>query len=160
MVVKYINQALAILGAVFIVVMMLSTVADVSARYLFNSPILGTLELNRTLLVFAAFFPLGYTQFMKRHIRADLVLSHLAPRPRVLLEGVWLLLALIIAGFISYGCLGTAYKAMLISERDTGIVAFPLWPGRFALAIGYLGLVIEYVVQIIKTFRSSYKPKG
>jgi len=154
MVVENINQALGAAAVIFILVMMVSITADVGGRYLFNTPILGTTELNRTLLVYAVCFALGYTEFRKRHIRVELVLNRL-PKARTLVEGLQLLLALVLMGFATYASSVIAYNATVQGEYETGIINFPMWPGRIALAVGCLMLCMQYVVGIIDSFRSS-----
>lgn len=157
MVVKYIHQGLGTLAIASILLMMLSTVSSVTGRYLFNSPILGTVELNRTLLVFAVFFTLGYTQLRKQHIRVEMVLNRFPPMPRIVIDGLWLLMALVFMGLITYGSSIVAYKATLTGEYETGVINFPMWPGRIGLAIGCLALALQYLTEVIQTIRSSLR---
>ena len=70
-----IDKALGILALLAIALMMISTVADVTGRYLLNYPIPGTVELNRTLLVYTAFLTLAYAQLKKRHMRVGFVVD-------------------------------------------------------------------------------------
>ena len=157
MITRYMNQGLGILAIIFIILMMLSTVADVTGRYLFNSPITGTVELNRTLLVYAVFFTLGYTQLRKQHIRVGMVLDRFPTVPKIVIDNLWLLLALVFMGLITYGSSVVAYKATLTGEHETGIINFPIWPGRIGLAIGALALSLQYLTEIIETIRSSLR---
>jgi TRAP-type C4-dicarboxylate transport system permease small subunit len=153
-VVNTINQGLGAVAVIFIVIMMVSITADVSGRYLFNSPILGTTELNRTLLVYVVCFALGYTELRKRHIRVEMVLSRLPLKAKTLVEGLELLLALVLIGFATYATSVIAYNATVQGEYETGIINFPMWPGRIALAVGCLMLCMQYVVGIVDSFRS------
>ena len=158
--VHYITHGLAVVAIPLILVMMVSTTADVSGRYLFNSPIIGTLELNRTLLVYVVFLTLGYAQLMKRHIRVEIVLGRLPLRPRILLEGLSSLLGLVLMGFIAYGTSIEAYRATAQGEYTMGIINFPMWPGRIALAVGCLALSTEYLLGVIESFRCSLRKES
>jgi TRAP-type C4-dicarboxylate transport system permease small subunit len=146
---------MGLLGIVCVFVMMLSTVTDVTGRYVFNNPILGTIELNRTLLAYLVFLGLAYSQFKKQHIRVDLLLTRVAEKPRALIEGFQLLLALVLIGFITYGGSLVAYESTVRGEYTPGIIHFPLWPPRIALALGSLVLCFQYVRDIVASFRSA-----
>lgn len=134
--------------------MMVAVTADVGGRHLFNSPIPGVTELARMLLVYTVCFALGYTELMKRHIRMELVLTRLSPKRRMLVEGLQLLLALVFIGFATYAASVVAHTSTLQGEYETGLIDFPMWPGRIALAIGCLMLSLQYVTGIINSFRS------
>ena len=156
MVVRAINRLLALLdgaAAAFIIVMMLSTTANVIGRYLFSFPIVGTVELNRTLLVFTAFLALGYTQLKKQHIQVGFLLRRLSPSRRILIDGFESLFALVVMGFISYVFCVEAYTATVQGEYEIGLIAFPMWPGRIALALGCVMLCVQYLVEVVGSFR-------
>ncbi len=156
-VVAFVSQMLGAAAILCVFIMIISTVADVSGRYLFNSPILGTVELNRTLLVFTVFFTLGLAQLRRRHIRVDAVLGKLPVKARVLADSFALLLALVFVGMVTYGSAVVAYDATIMGEYETGIINFPMWPGRVAIAIGMLILCIQYMVDVIAAFRPSFR---
>ena len=153
MTIKNINQALGAAGIVGIMLMVVVTTADVAGRYLANSPILGTVEFTRTVMVFAACLPLAFVQFKKQHIRTEVILSRLPPKSRTVVEGLESLLALVVIGAICYSSLGVAYYSVMLGEFETGIINFPMWPGRIGLALGLLALSIQYGVDAIDSFR-------
>ena len=153
MVAEYLNRVLGGIAIVCIAAMMVSTVADVTGRYLFNNPILGTIELNRILLSVVAACTLTYCQSMKRHIRVEFLLYRLSSKPRQIVDGLELLLAMVVIGFIAYGCIDLAYTATMQGEYEMGVINFPTWPGRLALAAGCLVLSIQLAVHTIESFR-------
>lgn len=147
------QQWLGITAIVFMILMMVSTVADVTGRWAFNSPINGSVELVRVLMVFAVFFTLGYAQLKKQHIRAELLVSRLSPAPKMLLDGFGLLLALGFAGLVSYGATKVAINSTLQFEYASGLINFPIWPARVALAVGCIGLALQYLAEFGGIFR-------
>lgn len=157
MLVKRTIQVLGYLAVVFISLMMISTVADVTGRYLFNSPIVGTIELNRMLMVYAVFFTIAYAQLVKQHIKIDIALDRMPPKTRLVFEGLGLLFALAVMGFITYGASIAAYQETLLGEAETGIINFPVWPGRIAVALGSLVLCLQYIMDILETRRLLFK---
>ncbi len=155
-IIEFISRWLGILAVIFIIAMMLSTIADVSGRYLFNSPIVGTVELNRTLLVYVVFLTLAYAQLKQKHIRVTMLLDRFPPMPRIVIDGLCLLLALVYVGFVTYGGSIVAYEMTLAGEHETGLINFPMWPGRIGLAFGLLILCTQYVIEIIRISRSPF----
>ena len=153
MLIKRTIQVLGALAVIFIFIMMISTVADVMGRYLFNSPIIGTIELNRTALVYAVFFTIAYTQMVKQHIRVDILLSKMSTSKRLIFEGCGLVFALAVMGFVTYASSIMAYRQTLLGESETGIINFPMWPGRIAVAFGSLVLCVQYIVDIINSYK-------
>ena len=160
MLLKRTMQVLGSIAIVFLVLMMISTVVNVSGRYLAKSPLIGTIELNRTLLVYVALFSIGYAQLMKKHIKVDIVLERFSPRTRLIMEGLALLLALAVMGYITYGSSIVAYEETVRGEAERGIINFPMWPGRIAVALGFLVLCIQYVVDILETRRSLLRERS
>ena len=53
--------------------MMLLTTADVTGRYVFNSPILGTVELTQMMLAVLVFLSLPIASWQQEHISVDLI---------------------------------------------------------------------------------------
>src|SRR3972149_832614 len=153
----YLPLSFLSISAIFIII--LSTVADVVWRYLFNSPILGTIELNRTLLVFVVFFTIAYAQAGKKHMRVDLLLNRLPPRVKSAVNGLQLLLALVFIGIVTYGSSLVAIESTAKGEYERGIISFPMWPGRIAVALGCLALALQYVADIFETLRSARRRK-
>lgn len=152
---RYVNQFLATLSVIFIFVMMISIAADVVLRYFANAPITGTVEFNRTILVFTIFFTLGYAQYRKQHPNVEMVLNLISPKKKAFVQILEHLSALVVVAFFTYGSVLTAYKATIEGESETGIISFPIWPGRIAIAVGLFALCMQYIVDIIDDFRSS-----
>ena len=69
------------------------------------------------------------------------------------------LLALVIVAMITYGSISAAYVSTVEGEHEVGLLNYPIWPGRIALAIGLFTLCLQYVVDILNGF-FSYLRKG
>ena len=66
-------------AAVFLIAMMMITVADVGLRSLFNIPITGTFDLVELFLVASVFLAIPGTFLRDEHVVVD-VIDHVAPR--------------------------------------------------------------------------------
>jgi tripartite ATP-independent transporter DctM subunit len=81
-------RVLSQIAAVILMLMMLITAADVLLRYVFNRPILGTVELTEFMMALLVFLALAYTQKEKGHVNVDLILSRVSPRFQSSLETI------------------------------------------------------------------------
>lgn len=136
-----------------VIVAMLVMVIDVIGRYVFNNPLLGSVELNRILLVAIVFLGVSYAQLSKAHVRVDLVLSRTSSRLRLILEACALLIALVLFALMLYAAIPVAYNSIIIREYETGVIPFPMWPARVILTIGLFIFVLQLVADTKATFR-------
>ena len=152
-----INHWMASLAVVLIVFMMFSMTIDIFMRYLFNAPIAGVVELDRTLLVIVVFFSVGYCQLRKKHILAEFLLDRLSEKPKTLVIALETILALVIMVIFTYGCVTNAIESTMDLEHEVGIVNFPIWPSKIAIAFGLIMLDLQYVFDIIDGFRAYFR---
>ena len=151
-IVEKINQWMATFSVVLIFIMMVSITVDVGLRFLAGAPITGVVELNRTLLVVVVFFTLGYAQARKQHINVEFLVNKLSEKRKILVISLGTLLALVIMAMITYGSISAAYTSTVEGEHEVGLLNYPVWPGRIALAFGLFTLCLQYVVGIINGF--------
>jgi len=150
---------MATLSVFIIIIMMVSITVDVALRFLAGSPIVGVVELNRTLLVIVVFFTLGYAQVRKQHINVAFLINKLSEKRKILILTLNTLLALVIMAMITYGSIAAAYVSTIEGEHEVGLLNYPVWPGRIALAIGLFTLCLQYVADIYNGFLSLLKKK-
>jgi TRAP-type C4-dicarboxylate transport system permease small subunit len=158
-IVEKMNQWMATLSVFIIIIMMVSITVDVALRFLAGSPIVGVVELNRTLLVIVVFFTLGYAQVRKQHINVAFLINKLSEKRKILILTLNTLLALVIMAMITYGSIAAAYVSTIEGEHEVGLLNYPVWPGRIALAIGLFTLCLQYVADIYNGFLSLLKKK-
>jgi TRAP-type C4-dicarboxylate transport system permease small subunit len=76
------------IAAVILFLMMLLVAVDVAARYLFNNPIYGAMEIEELMMVFVVFLSLAYCTLAKGQIVVDLVVSRVSQRLRTILDTI------------------------------------------------------------------------
>ena len=148
-------------GAAFLV-MMLSTVSDVTGRYVFNKPIPGTTELNETFMIAVVYMGLAYTQILRGHVNMEFVVSRLSPRTREIFQTVTIILSLAVFGFIAAATSEAAYDSWLIKEFHFGIVEFPIWPAKMLVPLGCYVMSIQLLIDAVGSGKKamSFKKKG
>lgn len=127
--------------------------ADVVGRFLFRSPIPGTTELIKSILLGIVFFGVPYTLRMDAHISTDILQRRLSARGRritAVLKG--LLGALIFTLVCVYGW-KAAVKAWQVLEFEGVQLRIPTYPARFVMVLGSALLVVQYLLNIVAVFR-------
>ena len=140
------------LGAAGIVVILMGLVtADVTGRYLFNSPVPMTYEVGAFMLVFIVFMGLAYSQRQGAHIRVEFLTLRLSPKPRGILDLLSYTLGIAMYGAIFYQGFTWAYHGFQIGEYVAGLVNIPKWPSMFAVPFGAMLLGLQFLSDWIKS---------
>ena len=154
---KHIKQGglsglLSLAGAVVLFCMMLLTSADVAFRYLFNSPILGSLEIIEFMVVLVVFFFVPISEREGAHVKVDLVVSTLPEGMRRGAKVFTLALSLAIMAMITWM---TGLQAMETAEigEYSSILHIPKSPFVWMVGLGCLAMCIELARQLIATLR-------
>jgi TRAP-type C4-dicarboxylate transport system permease small subunit len=145
------TEALTYIACFAAVIMMVQTCIDVAGRYLFNSPLTGTIELvGLYYMIMIVFLPLAYVERFDRHIHAD-VLMGLMPEP---VKRVAVGLALVFSsGFfalIGYQSLNIALRSYATGEIAFGSTELILWPSRFVLPIGFGAIALMSAIRLVR----------
>ena len=139
------------LGMVFTVALMMNTVVQVVARWVFNSPIKGYIDLEEMLMALLVFLSAAYCQLKGGNIRFEMFMTDVLKEGRVYhaVEVIWLLISLLGFAMIAIFSLGAAIHAYAISDV-TMTVHWPVWPAMFGAAIGSIFLCVRLLIQTIQ----------
>ncbi len=152
---EYAVNALFAIAGITTIAMMVHVVADVSAKYLFNAPIWGTLEtVAGYYMVVVVFLPLAYVARNEGHIIVELFTSRLRKRTVAGFE--------VIVGSLSFAfmCLFTWKTAQEALSRtiqgevwDIADGSMVIWPSRWLLPIGAGMLTLCVLISLINNIR-------
>jgi len=151
-----ISQVVNSVGIFIILLMMLLTTTDVFLRYLFNRPILGTVELTEFMMLIIVSFGLAYTQVNKGHIFVELIVSKFSPKTRAIIESLGYFLCLIIYLLIVWQTLVQA-DVQRIHGVKTGALEIPKYPFYIILAFGFGLLSFVFLVDLIDSLNRLIK---
>lgn len=150
----------AFLAGLAIFAMMLVGAADVVGLFVFNSPLPGAFEITETLLVASVFLALALAQAKGRHIRVDVFLR-LLPRPaRRALDLAGQLLTAALFGLISWMSWDVAAGSLAVGEYSAGLIHFPVWPARVALALGASLMTLQTLADAAVAANLVRRPEG
>ena len=131
---------------------MLLTATDVFLRYLFNSPLLGGLELTEYMLVIVVFFSLPYTQFKQGHVKVDFIMNLLPQNLRSFFELLNLLIAC--ALLVAIGVMNCIRGVDVIKSHEvSGILNIPVYPFIFIVALGSFVMGMEIFRELVHTLK-------
>ena len=122
-------------GGAVLAALMTVILIDVIGRYLFNSPLYGSLDLAVVLLVLAVSCAIGYGGRAGAHVTADMVTTVVGPRFEWISGIAVKLLAAAVTAIWSWRLLVTGQTAARLGE-STQLLNIPFAPVYTALAIG------------------------
>jgi TRAP-type C4-dicarboxylate transport system permease small subunit len=137
------------LGVGVLTIMMLLTVSDVLLRYLFNRPILGTLELTEYMMVPVVFLGLAWCAARRENIKVDILISRLKTRPRAILDSITCFLSLVVMVFITWQNFmetGNIWESYRVSD----ILHVPAYPFFVVLTLGCFLLCVVLVINLVE----------
>ena len=141
------------IAGIGLMLMLILIMTDVSAKYLMNKPITGTLEIvSYYFMPIAVYLALPYVERSNEHISVPLVTDLLPPKLR---RALAILVALLSAGYlliVAWAC-GVKAAALMHSGEEIGLIYFDLiiWPPRWLVPIAFVTMAIQIVRGVFKT---------
>jgi len=135
------------LAALALVILMMVTVADVTLRYLFNSPVRGSYDMVESMLLVFVFNGMAAGFFMRRHVVIDLIDAAVGRRGTIVLIRIADVLSIICLALLMWAMLQPAMQAYDYGDRklELNLPIYILW--IVALA-GLAGTLICAVIAL------------
>jgi TRAP-type C4-dicarboxylate transport system permease small subunit len=140
----------AVLAAITIALMMLSTTLDATARYVMNNPIPGVFELNEVMLVICVYMGLAWTQIERGHIRVTAFLMRVSDRTEVKFNILAWLVTFIFLFILGYQSAIGAWESFQMREFRWGSVQMPIWWAKALVPVGCWMMSIQLILDIWK----------
>lgn len=150
---------LVFLSCLALLAMALHVTADVIWRGLFNTPILGTLEIGTHYYMIAvSFLALGYVQMKDGHVAVDFVVHNMKLRPRMVLEFFALFATFIFSlYYLYYSWLSAAQKTRLGEYVLVHSAPMTVWPSRWILVVSVFAFSLVLFIQLIRMGRALWQ---
>jgi len=137
---------------------------DVGGRAVFSAPLHSSTEISELLLVAMVFFGLAAAQQNRQNYAIDILSRHFPPAMQRVVEAVGYLFSLAVVALLAWLSTRQAFSSYERGEAGFGIVAFPIWPGRFVLSLGLWLLALQFafdtIRQLIGQPRVAAEPDG
>ncbi len=150
---------LARAGAVALAVMMFMTFFNVTGRKLFNSPIVGAVEMTELFMGLIVFFGVAFTTQARAHVTVDIITSHLPARAR---EALALSAQIISTAFVAI----VSWRLWIVATETlsdnllTQVWELPVYPVAFLMAAGSTLMFVVLVVQLIQSLSRLVPGRG
>lgn len=129
------SKLLNSVGAAALAAMMLLTTVDVVLRYIFSTPITGSLEITEFLLLITVASGIAYTGIKKAHVTVDVAVERLAQGARSIMESTTNLLSLAIFGMLTWRVFQYAQN-LRDGNFESPSLFWPVAPFAYFLAFG------------------------
>lgn len=131
---EWLSNAMMAFTAIPILAMMLHVTADILSKYIFRTPIPGTLEIvSYYYMVAVVLLPTALVEMLRQSIAVDMFYQ-MMPR---FMQNTCMFFVLVICsvtyGMFAYITLPDAVRAFRINELVMGPVNVVIWPARFVL---------------------------
>jgi len=146
--VNRVSQIINGVGTAALVLMMLLTAADVTLRYLFNRPIVGSYELVQAMMAILVAFGLAYTGVHKGHITIDLITSKFSTRVRAFINSITWIISVGVFALIAWRSIWHA-EGLKASGATTSALYIPLYPFVYVVAFGSAILCLVFIVELL-----------
>ncbi len=142
-------EILAEIGACVLAVVV---IWGVILTYGFQSSDIFSVEISEYLLVFISFASIAYVLKEDRHVRVEVFIDHLSPRPRLVLDIFTAFLALVFCIIVVWKSAAVTIFNFEKGFRSASLVSFPMWIPYMIILVGSFLLLLQYIVHIHELF--------
>jgi TRAP-type C4-dicarboxylate transport system permease small subunit len=141
------HSSLGVISGIFVCLLTAVVVIDVIGRYLFSSPLNGSVEYSGALLALFVFSGITYTQTKHHHIKVTVLTERVSTKWRKRLNIFDLVFCFGIAALLTWQ---TLINGLLSLEtREVGLIfPIPVYPVKLFVFVGFLLLAIQYLLEI------------
>lgn len=146
----------SVLGILFMVAMLLLTVGDVFLRFVFNRPILGSVEITEYLMVGTGFLGIAWCAAKGGHVGVDLIVSHFPPRIQAVIDSVTCLLSLGVAPIVAWQAFLQAGYAKA-ENVQSDLLDIPAYPFYLIVGIAFVLFSLVLVNSLVQFITKAVK---
>jgi len=154
------SYVMARIGCLALFLMMGLTVVDVFKRHILNTPILGSFEITRYLIVILIFAFIGYAQAQKAHVNVDIFVNMFSKKAQSFIDLFNYSVSIILMILVTWKGYEKAMESMATGDSPMNL-PIPEHPFVFFLALGCGVMCIELARDILRiVFKNLRKEKS
>ncbi len=143
------RRGAAVIAGFAMLAMMLTGALDVIGTNVFAAPIPAAFEFMATMMVMVIFFSVALAQAQRSHIRVGVFTDNLPKPLRKLTDVLQFVCSLAFFGLIAWFGWKSGLRSFEVGEYVSGAINFPIWPARFALALGATLMMAQNLYDLI-----------
>jgi TRAP-type C4-dicarboxylate transport system permease small subunit len=145
--IRGLGRQTALLRSVVTGLIMMGIVADVVRRSVTGRSIPGMIEMVETFMAIEVFLGLAHAEATGVHVRMSLA-TNVMPFPvRRAVKSFGMFVCMVGSVWFAWASTLRALEATAVGEVKPGLLRFPVWPARWAIAIGFAVLAFEYLAR-------------
>lgn len=152
------SKGLHLAAQLLLFFMMVLVTFDVMGRYLFHSPIKGSVDMTELAMTVIVFFSIAYTHWKREHISIDFLVERLPLRVQWVFDSVINLLITVLMVLMSWSMFENAQR-LLRSNTVSPDVNLPVYVFAFLATVGTIVFALTalfYAVQsLLKVVKKS-----
>lgn len=148
------NEGVGSLVSYLAIVMMLSVVYEVIARYVFNNPTIWSMESNQHILLGYTALAGGYALLHGSHVSVDIIYERFSPKKRAFVSVFTSIGAFVFVFILLRTSWLIALEAWEYSERSLSLFEMPLFPGKVTIPIGAFLLLLQLFAKLTRDIES------
>jgi len=134
------------LASIMIIIIL---VINVVGRFIFNKPLLGTVEIIEMGMVIVGFIAIPFASYKRSHVRVDFLVSYFPQKARLILSVIGFFLSFGITGIITYQSIILAIKYVHTLGQATPLLNIPYAPFRIFMAFGLLITCVKFLIDTL-----------
>jgi TRAP-type C4-dicarboxylate transport system permease small subunit len=138
----------ALLRSVVTGMIMLGIVGDVVRRTTTGKSIPGMIELVETFMAIEVFLGLAHAEATGVHVRMSLATNAMPFAVRRVVKTFGMAVCMIGSAWFAWASTLRAIESTAVAEVKPGLLRFPVWPARWAIAVGFAVLALEYLARV------------
>jgi len=146
--IRTLGRRTALLRSFVTGLIMLGIVTDVARRTVTGRSIPGMVEMVETFMALEVFLGLAHAEAEGVHVRMSLITNLMNFRIRRLVKTFGMAVCILGSVWFAWGSTLRAIEATSVGEVKPGLLRFPVWPARWAIAFGFAVLIVEYVARV------------
>ncbi len=132
-------------------VMTLWVFSDAVARYIFNHPLPGTLEITEEyFMVLTVFLAVSFTQKMKGHVRVDLFAQYFPQKILAVTDRIVTFIMILFAALLTRQSFAQALWCIKSHSTSRGSLGYPLAPAYMLMALGFFVLTLRLLFELFE----------
>jgi len=144
------GQSFGWLSLIVLFVMMFFITVDVVGRYLFKSPITGSIDFITVMMVIVVFPSFAYVTFLSGHVRTDVLFNRLTKRGQGAFDIFNSLCSIVLIGLITWQLGARAWSIIQHPPGiSTGYFQWPHLPFIILAAVGCALMTLELIIWFI-----------
>lgn len=145
--IRTVGRRTALTRSVVTGLIMLGIVADVVRRTITGRSIPGMIELVETFMAIEVFLGLAHAEATGVHVRMSLGTNAMPFPVRRVVKTFGMFVCVLGSVWFAWASTLRALEATAVAEVKPGLLRFPVWPARWAIAIGFAVLAFEYMAR-------------